>query len=107
MYQKAFTGKITALLTYGEANDPAYTITDEQRNWIYHGELTFGEQRLIMSDHVDMRFDVCHICSLTAMMETKEQAAAAWEAMKVRWTQPFTARPGWFLWIASESVGES
>lgn len=82
MYQKAFSGKVTALLTYGEANDPAYTLEENQKDWIYHGELTFGNQRIIMSDHVDMRFDVCCTCFLTAMMETKEQVAAAWEVMK-------------------------
>ena len=82
MYQKAFSGKVTALLTYGEANDPSFALKDEQKDWIYHGELTFGDQRIIMSDHVDMQFDVCYTCFLTAMMDTKEQVAAAWEAMK-------------------------
>ena len=82
MYREAFGGKVTALLTYGEANDPAYTLTEEQKNWIYHSELTFGDQRIIMSDHVDMQFDVCYTCFLTAMMDTKEQVAAAWEVMK-------------------------
>ena len=82
MYQKAFSGKITGLLTYGEVNDPKFTMTDEQKNWIYHGELTFGEQRIILSDHVDMRFDIGYTCFLTAMMETEEQVAAAWEVMK-------------------------
>ena len=82
MYQKAFSGRITGLLTYGEVNDPAYAITDEQKDWIYHGELTLGAQRIIMSDHVDMQFDVCYTCFLTVMMETKEQVAAAWEVMK-------------------------
>ena len=31
-YRKAFGGKVTGLLTYGEANDPAYTLTEEQKN---------------------------------------------------------------------------
>ena len=60
MYREAFGGKVTALLTYGEANDPAYTLTEEQKNWIYHGELTFRDQRIIMSDHVDMKFETCY-----------------------------------------------
>ena len=25
LYQKAFSGKVSAFLTYGEANDPAFT----------------------------------------------------------------------------------
>ena len=82
MSQRAFSGKVTALLTYGEANDPAYPLKDDQKDWIYHSELTFGSQRIIMSDHVDMQFDVCYTCFLPAMMDTKEQVAAAWEVMK-------------------------
>ena len=47
MYRKTFGGMATALLTYGEVNDPAYLLSEEQKNWIYHGELTFGDQRII------------------------------------------------------------
>ena len=82
LYQNAFQGKVSALMTYDEANDPAFTLTEEQKNWIYHGELTFGNQRIIMSDHVDMKFDVCYTCFLTVTMDTKEEVAAAWELMK-------------------------
>ena len=82
MYQKAFSGKVTALMTYGEVNDPSFTLTEEQKNWIYHGELTFGDQRIIMSDHVDMHFETCYTNFLTVMMDTKEQVTAAWETMK-------------------------
>ena len=82
IYRKAFDGKVTALLTYGEANDPAYTLTEEQKKWIYHGELTFGDQRIIMSDHVDMQFETCYTNFLTVMMDTKEQVINAWNTMK-------------------------
>ena len=82
MYRKVFGGKVTALLTYSEANDLAYTLTEEQKNWIYHGELTFCDQRIIMSDHVDMQFETCYTNFLTVMMDTKEQVTAAWETMK-------------------------
>ena len=82
MYRKAFDGKVTALLTYDEANDPAYPLTEEQKNWIYHGELTVGDQWMIMSDHVDMHFETCYTNFLTVMMDTKEQVTTAWETMK-------------------------
>ena len=82
VYRKAFCGKVTGLLTYGEANDPAYTWTEEQKNWIYHGELVFGDQRIIMSDHVDMQFETCYTNFLTVMMDTKEQVENARETMK-------------------------
>ncbi len=82
MYRKAFGGMATALLTYGEVNDPAYLLPEEQKNWIYHGELTFGDQRIIMSDHVDMHFETCYTNFLTVMMDKKEQVTAVWEIMK-------------------------
>ena len=78
LYRKAFGGEVTALLTYGEASDPAYTLTEEQKNWIYHGELTFRDQRIIMSDHVDMHFETCYTNFLTVMMDTKEQVEKRW-----------------------------
>ena len=46
---------VTAQLTYGEVNDPSFPLREDQKDWIYHGELTFGNQRIIMSDHVDMQ----------------------------------------------------
>ena len=82
MYRKAFGGMVMALLTYSEVNDPAYLLSEEQKNWIYHGELTFGDQRIIMSDHVDMHFETCYTNFLTVMMDKKEQVSAAWETMK-------------------------
>ena len=45
LYKKAFDGKVKVLMTYGEANDPSFTLTEDQKNWIYHGELAFGNQR--------------------------------------------------------------
>ena len=32
MYQRAFSGKVTALLTYGEVNDPAYPLKEDQKD---------------------------------------------------------------------------
>lgn len=60
LYEKAFQGKIACLITYREANDPAYMplLDDEQKEYIYHAELLLGDQRIIMSDHVDIEFSV-------------------------------------------------
>ena len=40
MYEKAFRGQITCLITYGEADDPQYNvlIRDNQKNYIYHSD---------------------------------------------------------------------
>ncbi|MCH5349035.1 MAG: VOC family protein, partial [Oscillospiraceae bacterium] len=48
MYEKAFNGKIRCLITYGEANDPAYNslLKEHQKEYIYHSELLLGNQRI-------------------------------------------------------------
>ena len=48
MYEKAFNGKISCLITYGEANDPKYNplLKENQKEHIYHAELVLGNQRI-------------------------------------------------------------
>ena len=84
LYEKVFEGKITCLLTYREANDPEYMplLSEEQKDYIYHAELALGNQRIIMSDHVDIEFTVCYSNFLTIMYDTKEEVQKAYEIMK-------------------------
>ena len=84
MYEKAFEGKITCLISYREANDPVYLplLSEEQKDYIYHAELVLGNQRIIMSDHVDIEFTVCYSNFLTIMYDTKEEVQRAYEVMK-------------------------
>ena len=84
MYEKAFNGKINCLITYGEANDPAYMplLKEDQLDYIYHSELVFGGYRIIMSDHVDIEFQTCYSNFLTIMYDTKEEVQRAYEVMK-------------------------
>ena len=58
MYEKAFNGKISCLITYREADDPEYNplLKENQKEYIYHSELVLGNQRIIMSDQVDVEF---------------------------------------------------
>ena len=75
LYEKAFGGKISCLITYREANDPAYMplLREDQKDYIYHSELVFGDQKIIMSDHVDIEFTVCYSNFLTIMYDTNER----------------------------------
>lgn len=84
MYEKAFEGKIICLVTYRDANDPAYMpiLSEEQKDYIYHAELVLGNQRIIMSDHVDIEFSVCYSNFLTIMYDTKEEVQRVYEVMK-------------------------
>ena len=84
LYEKAFGGKISYLITYRETNDPAYMplLREDQKDYIYHSELMLGEQKIIMSDHVDIEFTVCYTNLLTIMYDTKEEVHWAYEIMK-------------------------
>lgn len=84
MYEKAFNGKVACLITYGQANDPAYLplLKEGQEEYIYHGELMLGSQRIIMSDHVDIEFQTCYSNFLTLMFDTKEEVQRAYAVMQ-------------------------
>lgn len=84
MYEKAFRGKITCLITYGEANDPKFNalLQEGQEGYVYHSELVLGSQRIILSDHVDIAFQTCYSNFLTMMFDTKEEVRQAYEIMK-------------------------
>lgn len=84
MYEKAFNGKISCLITYGEANDPEYNqlLKENQKDYIYHSELVMGGQRIIMSDNLDIEFQTCYSNFLTIMCDTKEEVQRAYEIMK-------------------------
>ena len=83
-YAKAFGGKISCMITYGEANDPAYMplLKENEKDYIYHAELLLGNQRIIMSDHVDIEFQTCYSNFLTIMYDTKEEVQQAYEVLK-------------------------
>ncbi|MHC1787563.1 MAG: VOC family protein [Christensenellales bacterium] len=84
LYEKAFGGSITCLITYREADDPAYKplLKEEERDYIYHGELQLGSQRIIMSDHVDIEFVTSNATFLTIMFDSKEEVQRAYEQLK-------------------------
>ncbi len=84
MYARGFQGSISCLITYGEANDPAYNplLKEDQKDFIYHSELILGGQRIILADHVDMEFQTCYSNFLTVMFDTKEEVQRAYEVMK-------------------------
>lgn len=84
LYEQAFGGKITCLITYRQANDPAYMplLREDQKDWVYHAELMLGGQRIIMSDHADIDFQVCYSNFLTIMYDTVEEVQHAYGLLK-------------------------
>lgn len=84
LYSEAFGGQIACLISYRDANDPAYMplLTERQKDWIYHAELILDGQRIIMSDHADIAFTPCYSNFLTIMYDTKEEVQQAYELLK-------------------------
>ena len=82
-YEKAFGGRIGCLITYRQADDPAYNpmLREDQRDYVYHAELMLDGQRIMMSDHVDMEFQTCYTNFLTITYDTKEEVMAAYNAL--------------------------
>lgn len=97
LYAQAFGGQITCLVSYRDANDPAYMplLTEEQKDWIYHAELLLDGQRIIMSDQADIVFQTCYSNFLTLMFDTKEEVQAAYALMQAGSTTiyPMAATP--------------
>ena len=83
-YAEAFGGTVACLITYRDANDPAYLplLREDQRDWVYHAELLLDGQRIIMSDHADIAFTTCYSNFLTLMFDTKEEVHRAWAAIR-------------------------
>ena len=84
LYAKAFGGEIACLITYREANDPAYMplLTEAQKDYVYHAELLLDGQRIIRSDHADLALQVCYTNFLTIVYDTKEEVQRAYSLMK-------------------------
>ncbi len=84
MYEKAFNGKISCLITYRQADDPEYNplLKESQKEYIYHSELILGNERIIMSDHVDIEFQTCYSNFCTIMYDTKEEVQHAYDILK-------------------------
>lgn len=84
LYQKAFDAKIGCLLRYGDANkeDLRKELTQEEKNYIYHAELFFGNQRIMMCDNFDMPFAASISLSLTVTFDTKEEVRHAYDVLK-------------------------
>ena len=84
LYEKAFGGTISCLITYREADDPMYNhlLNEDQRDWIYHAELKLGDQRIIMCDNITVPFQTSYATFLTIMCDTEEDVRKAYEVMK-------------------------
>lgn len=58
-------------------------LSEKQIDYIYHSELVLGDQRIIMSDHVDIEFTTCYSNFLTIMYDTKEEVQRAYDSISL------------------------
>ncbi|MDE5563322.1 MAG: VOC family protein [Clostridiales bacterium] len=84
LYEKAFNAKVECLIRYSDANWEDYDkkLTDEQKNYIYHAEIYIENQRIMMSDNIDIEFQPSKALSLTVTMETKQDVIKAFNVLK-------------------------
>ncbi|MBQ8618345.1 MAG: VOC family protein [Clostridia bacterium] len=83
LYRKAFHAEIGCLMRYGDANaqDMSDAWADTQRDWIYHAELLFGGQRIMLADHADLEFKPGLSLSLVVTLDTKADVMRAFEIL--------------------------
>lgn len=84
LYRKAFAAEIGCLMRYSDANaqDMREEWAGAQADWIYHAELLFGGQRIMLADHADLEFDPGLSLSLVVTMETKADVMRAYEILR-------------------------
>ncbi|WP_167956475.1 VOC family protein [Anaerosporobacter faecicola] len=87
LYQKAFQAEVTVLLRYSDAQvqDLQRELTQVEQNYIYHAELTIGNQRIMMADNLPESY-IASGMSLTITMDTKEEVERAFRVMEEKAT---------------------
>jgi len=83
LYRKAFDAEIACLMRYCDANaqDMSDAWASTEKDWIYHAELLFGGQRIILADHVDLKFEPGLSLSLIVTLDTKADVMRAFEIL--------------------------
>lgn len=84
LYEEAFHGRLTMVLRYSDANpsDMATAhMTDEEKNFVYHAEMTIGGQRFMFSDSMD---DIPHgqNISIVITFDTAEEVKHAFGVLR-------------------------
>ena len=76
LYQKAFSGEITCMLRYRDANPEDYSADSRWDDYIYHAEMLLHGTRIMLSDMepaVPAQRPSYLPLSLVVTMDTKEQ----------------------------------
>lgn len=84
LYQKAFGLQMNYLLYYADADpqDWNFSLTSEQRNYVYHAEAVIGKQRIMLADEIGPGVPGNTALFLTITFETDDQVKQAYETLK-------------------------
>jgi PhnB protein len=82
LYKKAFGAEIKSFLRYSDANPEDFAMNDEnKKNWVYHSEITIGNNRLMLNDTTEDDFQTNKSLSLLVHFDTSKEIIAAYELL--------------------------
>jgi PhnB protein len=83
LYEKAFETKADFILHYSDAKKEDWdrSLTEIQKNMVYHAEMKIGTQRLMFSDIIEFDLVRGNSFFLTITFETKEQVQKAYQTL--------------------------
>lgn len=82
LYEKVFNGKITELLYCKDADpsDLSISLSEKEKEYVYHAEMIIGNQRLFFSDSID-QIPFGTNLSLVIIFELKEDVQKAYKIL--------------------------
>ncbi len=83
-YQKAFRAEVSVLLRYEDADprDWDVRLTEEEKRYIYHAELTVGGQRMMFSDDMAVDMTPGKNAFITVIFDSADEVKRAYEALR-------------------------
>ena len=84
LYEKAFGATTKFITRYSDADERDWnlSLTDEQKNMVYHAEMIIGNQRVFFSDLIDFDLSKGTSLFLVITFEDAESVKKAYEILK-------------------------
>ncbi|QOR34890.1 VOC family protein [Clostridium sp. 'deep sea'] len=84
LYEKAFNSKVATLLYFKDAHKSDFdtsTLTNAQKNYVYHSEMYIGDYRFMFSDELQP-IKVNQNISIIVIFNSDEEVKTAFEILK-------------------------
>lgn len=84
LYQQAFDLRIDFVLHYSDADNRDWNTecSEQYKNYVYHAEAYIGEQRIMLSDELELDPAASTSLFLTVTFETADHVKKAYEVLK-------------------------